>query len=290
MRHLHEETLSLLALGEPASAEEQAHLDSCPQCAGELAAFGRVVAVGRSTAPGGSGLAADEYPPSSVWEGIHRTLNLSDAVREDPAHRGGPAGLVGDGAEDNGAVSSADDNDGADVIDLQGRRRGAAPGRAGGPEPAGASTRRGAGRPARSARRWLPAAAAAAAVVAGAAVWGTVQVLNREPETLAAANLQPLPAYQETGRAEVDRLPDGRRELVVRASGTDAAGYREVWLLAPDAQSMVSLGTMEGTEARFPLPEDLDLDSYPVVDISDEPFDGNPAHSGDSILRGELEL
>lgn len=286
MQHLHEETLSLLALGEPASAEEQAHLDSCPHCAGELAAFSRVVAVGRSSVPGGSGLPADDYPPSSVWEGIHRTLNLSDAVREDPAQRGRPAdpGVAADPAADSGAA--ADD---AAVVDLQARRRGARPGRAGGSGPAGATARPGPGRPARGPRRWLPAAAAAA-VLAGAAVWGTVQVLDRGPETLAAADLQPLPAYQETGSAEVDRLPDGRRELVVRASGTDAAGYREVWLLAPDAQSMVSLGTMEGTEARFPLPDDLDLDSYPVVDISDEPFDGNPAHSGDSILRGELEL
>jgi hypothetical protein len=26
-----------------------------------------------------------------------------------------------------------------------------------------------------------------------------------------------------------------------------------------------------------------------VVDVSNEPFDGNPAHSGDSIVRGELQ-
>jgi len=38
----------------------------------------------------------------------------------------------------------------------------------------------------------------------------------------------------------------------------------------------------------FPLPDDLDLAAYPVVDISEEPFDGNPGHSGDSIVRGVL--
>ena len=98
------------------------------------------------------------------------------------------------------------------------------------------------------------------------------------------------PAYSDTGSAVIDRLPDGRRELVVTSTGDDAQGYREVWLLAPDATSMVSLGTMEGTEAHFELPADLDLSRYPVVDVSDEPYDGDPAHSGDSILRGELDL
>ena len=107
---------------------------------------------------------------------------------------------------------------------------------------------------------------------------------------MASAELAPLPAYSDTGSAVIDRLPDGRRELVVTSTGDDAQGYREVWLLAPDATSMVSLGTMEGTEAHFELPADLDLSRYPVVDVSDEPYDGDPAHSGDSILRGELDL
>jgi hypothetical protein len=34
----------------------------------------------------------------------------------------------------------------------------------------------------------------------------------------------------------------------------------------------------------------LDLRDYPVVDISREPLDGDPAHSADSISRGELQL
>ena len=67
-------------------------------------------------------------------------------------------------------------------------------------------------------------------------------------------------------------------------------GFKEVWLLAPDAQRMVSLGVMAGDEAEFVLPGNLDVAQFPVVDVSDEPVDGDPTHSGDSVVRGTLEL
>lgn len=273
MQHLHDEALTLLALGEEPTPEESEHLRACACCSEELESYRRVVSIGRATAPAEAGNRAPAtYPPASVWAGIHRELGLSNAVRQDPGQGQGQSQDQGqDRGQDPSRPGPAREETRrsaeADVVPLAGRRRRRRP----------------------TGRVWL-AAAAASAVVAGAAVWGFVDTLNQGPETLAAVELAPLPAYSESGRAEVDELPDGRRELVVEASGTDAAGYREVWLLAPDASSMVSLGTMEGTEARFTLPADLDLAAYPVVDISDEPFDGNPAHSGDSILRGQLEL
>nr|WP_232624706.1 hypothetical protein [Micromonospora sagamiensis] len=44
----------------------------------------------------------------------------------------------------------------------------------------------------------------------------------------------------------------------------------------------------EGTDALLPLPPDVDLDRYSVVDVSAERYDNNTAHSGDSLLRGSL--
>jgi hypothetical protein len=38
----------------------------------------------------------------------------------------------------------------------------------------------------------------------------------------------------------------------------------------------------------YAVPADLDPDTYSVVDISIEPRDGDDAHSGRSILRGQL--
>ena len=43
--------------------------------------------------------------------------------------------------------------------------------------------------------------------------------------------------------------------------------------------------TAPGTYA---VPAELDPDTYSVVDISIEPRDGDDAHSGRSILRGQL--
>ncbi|MBA8792457.1 hypothetical protein FHX74_000051 [Friedmanniella endophytica] len=65
------------------------------------------------------------------------------------------------------------------------------------------------------------------------------------------------------------------------------------WLIAPDLSGMVRLGQLprvEDTDTSFPLPEDVDLLRYPVVDLSRQPAedDGSAAHSGDSIVRGVL--
>lgn len=63
--------------------------------------------------------------------------------------------------------------------------------------------------------------------------------------------------------------------------------YYELWVLG-DAGKMISLGIVRvnaaGTaEARLPLP--VSLRRFPVFDLSLEPGDGDPTHSGNSLLR-----
>ena len=273
MQHLHDDALTLLALGETATDEESSHLELCLRCRADLGSFERVVAAARRAGSAEDAAAADDgwgsaaadrsgnrpftaalqAPDPCVWAGIHRALNLDEDLRQDPLAAPGPAGSAGSRAFPASPVSA--------VAAIRKRRTGV----------------------------WL-AAAAAAIVVGAAGTWGTLRAIEQRPEVIAAVQLSALAPYPDTGSAVVDRFPDGRRELVVTASSTQTQGYREVWLLAPDAASMVSLGTMKGTEGRFALPADLDLSRYPVVDISDEPDDGNPAHSGESILRGQLQL
>jgi hypothetical protein len=54
---------------------------------------------------------------------------------------------------------------------------------------------------------------------------------------------------------------------------------------------MVSVGMLDSSEGgTFQLPAGLDLNQFPVVDISLEHFDGDATHSADSILRGQLEI
>ncbi|HEY8788817.1 MAG TPA: hypothetical protein VIM10_06770 [Actinopolymorphaceae bacterium] len=63
-----------------------------------------------------------------------------------------------------------------------------------------------------------------------------------------------------------------------------------MWLLAPDAKKMVSPGNLLGNRTTFTLPAGLHVADYPLVDISIESYDGNPLHSGNSIVRGQLDV
>lgn len=141
-------------------------------------------------------------------------------------------------------------------------------------------------RPGRRVWALVAGAAAAGLVIGGTGVWAATR--TAAPEVLASATLEPLPGWDASGKAFVE-TSDGHRVLVVDLEGdVGASGFREVWLLRPDVSGLVSLGTLAGTTGRFDLPAGLDLDEFSVVDVSEEQFDGDPAHSGDSIVRGPL--
>jgi len=133
------------------------------------------------------------------------------------------------------------------------------------------------------------ALAAAVGVLVGSL--GTIVAMDREnpPSMIAQAELQPLPGKNAQGVAQVRQTAEGAT-LVVDVPGLPQTdGYYEVWMLAPDAESMVSIGILGGGEVNeFPLPEGMDMNRFPVVDISVEQFDGDVTHSADSVVRGEL--
>ena len=137
--------------------------------------------------------------------------------------------------------------------------------------------------------RWAALAAAVLVIVALAAV--LVLPSGNDEEVAASARLSPagLPAGERGARGDARLLDDdGRRHLQVDVDGlADAQGFYEVWLLRPDLSGLQPLGTTEGS-GDFVVPDGLDLSSYSIVDISLEPLDGNPDHSGKSVLRGEL--
>jgi hypothetical protein len=105
---------------------------------------------------------------------------------------------------------------------------------------------------------------------------------------VAETQLAALPEHQGQGAAEIVETADGT-ELVVDVSGLSGGeGFYEVWLIDPDTFAMVGLGALTDESGRFPVPDGLDLSQYRVVDVSLEPFDGDPVHSRDSVVRGEL--
>jgi hypothetical protein len=142
-------------------------------------------------------------------------------------------------------------------------------------------------------RRPRTALIAVAAAVAGAVIGaGAVAVLRGDDDGSAVAStaLDPLEDADASGSARVVEREDGTRVLEVELEAPDLDdAYYEVWLLKPDVSGLVPVGTTQAGTSQFEIPAGLDLDQFPVVDISVEPLDGDPNHSGDSVVRGELE-
>ncbi|GAA4956981.1 anti-sigma factor [Actinoplanes utahensis] len=151
-------------------------------------------------------------------------------------------------------------------------------------------------RPARQRRpRWLAPvlSAAAAAVVAVAGTLAITGLLDRPPtetETVTAqATLAPLPTVPASASGSVEVLSDGFMRIDVRNLPL-TTGFHEVWLLDPDNPTrMVSIGNLPNrSTVELPVPTGTDMNRYSLVDISDEPHDGDSTHSGSSLLRGTL--
>jgi hypothetical protein len=147
--------------------------------------------------------------------------------------------------------------------------------------------------PFRSRRRPL-LLAAAAALVAGVVVGaGAVAVIQRGDDggkPVTAVALDPLAGNDASGRAEVVVRDDGSRVVQVKLDAPSLHDeYYEVWLIDRDIVGMVPLGIVLPGTQTLELPAGLDLGQYPLVDVSVEPLDGNPTHSGVSVARGELD-
>lgn len=86
---------------------------------------------------------------------------------------------------------------------------------------------------------------------------------------------------------------DGTDLLVVDTKGLEEPdGFYQVWLLDPKSSGMVPVGAVASgdQQATFTLPKGIQPEQYSVVDISDEPLDGDPRHSKVSVLRGQLAI
>ncbi|WP_341358581.1 anti-sigma factor [Georgenia sp. M64] len=256
--HVDDETLALLALGEPADPAVAAHTRDCPVCRASLAELADVVGLARHPEVA-RGL---ERPGPHVWDRIAAELAADDAPVA-------PAVNAPASAEPVGPATPP------------GRPIGAPPAPA-----AAAPGPRAAGTPWWRRRTAWVAAASFALGIAGTLAAENLLAAGPGP-AVASAALDPLPGWSETGTASVHEV-DGRRVLTVEVPGAAEDAYREVWLIDTEVQRLVSVGILTGEQGTFELPDGLDIDEYPIVDVSREPLDGDPAHSGDSIVRGRL--
>jgi len=106
------------------------------------------------------------------------------------------------------------------------------------------------------------------------------------------------PSPEPGGRtAELDALaggPGGGRLVVTDEGATitlrglpDRDGAYEVWLYDSVVRAK-SLGTVPSGSGRLEASLPADAGRYRFLDVSLEPADGNPNHSGDSVLRAPL--
>ncbi len=64
--------------------------------------------------------------------------------------------------------------------------------------------------------------------------------------------------------------------------------YLALWLTDPGRQEVLPLGVVYD-DAVVPMPVGVDIAEFSVIDVSIEPLDGQPGHSGRTIMRGVLE-
>jgi len=162
-----------------------------------------------------------------------------------------------------------------------------------GPEPGGTAG------PRRRRPAWRRPAAAVAAVVAGLIIGiGGTAIAHmghqRAPviHVVGTSALRPLPQFPQwqaaSGNAVMQSSPAGLQlRVTVRASPRH--GFFEVWLLARNGVSMISLGELNRRHTgEFTVPPGTDLHNYSRIDVSLQPFDGSTAHSRISVVRGAL--
>ncbi|RBY74383.1 ABC transporter substrate-binding protein [Blastococcus sp. TF02-09] len=251
MQHSTPEQLALAALREPLPPEDAAHLERCDTCRAEVARLRR--APDLLSVPQLAAPGAAVPPPPRVWEAIA----AATGVRTSPA-------TDAPGTPELVAVpvpAAPDEAPGGTVSPLRRRRR----------------------------PLLLAAAAAVAGAVVGAGAVAVVQSAGDDDETVATVALDLLP--EASGVADVVVRDDGSRvlELDLDAPAPEDGSYYEVWVIDRSVQGMFPLGAVEPGTQSVELPDGLDLAEYPLLDVSVEPLDGDPTHSGVSVARGDLD-
>lgn len=261
--HPDPEILVLQALGDPAGdTPGDDHVQTCPQCRGELARLIQVVGVARQAGP-----EQLDQPPPQVWERI--------------------AAAVGDG---QGPLLA---DRGQDPVPVDGGRGSvpADPGRA------AASAGPGENVPARARRRRrLTAALAGLAAGLIIGIGGTAGIAHLAaspaPRVIAQVQLSPLPQFPQWRGAAgtaVMRATGGQPVIAVTLQAPQRPGFYEVWLLARNGVSMISLGDLNASHTgTFTVPPGTDLRNYSRIDVSLQPFDGSTVHVKQSVVRGSL--
>ncbi|MER6678993.1 anti-sigma factor [Streptomyces sp. NPDC000983] len=277
MEHTDDGTLTLVALGEDPSPSVSRHLRECSRCRQELAGLRRVATAMKAPSADDDDLLD---PPADLWDSIAQELNLSvpeyqatATTHRKPPDR--PSAVATDREPSDFPLAVVPDLPAAPAADRQ------APATDGDRAP---------GKRRRLARFTI--ALAACAALLGAAAGSTITWWITHDNTAVAAapddgnRLDSLQA-DSAGYASLSDS-DGQRTLDITVKGLpETSGYFEVWLMDRSHTKLISMGVLgPDGHATLPVPDNVDLNEYSEVDVSVQPYNGKPDHSGDSLVRG----
>lgn len=250
MMHPEPDALAGYALGDTADEGVAHHVVECAQCRAEVA---EITAIAATLSSETSSLTT---PPDEVWTRIVAEIDTTEEPAPSPAEQSARTPFADPGESDT---------------ELSAARAKRSPSRA------------------RVVLPWAAAAAAAGLLIGG----GTVTLVNQDQSSATVvkqANLDTLDTNVAKGEADLVRSGSSLTLRVTTEPMNASDGYLAVWLINEDQQRMVSIGVMPpgATEHTFEVSQSLIDAGYVVVDISDEPFDDNPAHSGKTLVRGAL--
>jgi hypothetical protein len=98
------------------------------------------------------------------------------------------------------------------------------------------------------------------------------------------AKLAPLGGGRGDGTIEVT---DEGATITLRGLADPSPGSYQVWLYDSIVRSK-SLGTLPGGKGKIEVQLPPDASKYKYLDVSKEPDDANPNHSGESVMRAPL--
>jgi hypothetical protein len=287
MEHPDEEVLTQFALDDPLAldAATLVHISDCDRCTHEIQEIQRVVDAALASG-GRADLRTLAAPPASVWERVlvevgGRAGGAAEHAAAEPAR----AVAVSDPADEMMpalAPTATRDDDPVWLFDQPG-------------EFATAARRESDGldRPTDRRTMWQVAVAAAVGLVLGAGVtWlvadksSTAPTVSGNVKTSALAGIG---GNTTSGQISLVERSGSAPAITINIDTLDrGAGFLEAWLLDADTGGMVALGVVDGTKGTFTVPPSLNLSRYSQIDISREPFDGDPAHSTVSLARGPV--
>jgi hypothetical protein len=270
--HTNPEVLALVALGErdAASAEELDHIARCAACGQEVTDLGHLSQVGRTI----SDHFTLETPSPEVWDRIRAQLGFDPEFSSDlvPAPDLVPP-------DDLSSLTPLTPTRPLSVVRSTGDDEVPGPERLDQPRPN---------------RRRVLSLALAAVLALLAGIGGTLawQHYADKDTVVSSAPLQALPAWSGAqGTATLEEDAAGNKVLVISmVTPRPVDGIQQVWLADATATDMTPIGPLSQPAQRFPLPKDLDVSRFPVIDISVQQPGGDPAHSGNSIVRGTLPV